>query len=42
MHPEICFISPDETAVQTIERCLASNIHECVVVARVSACHRVG
>jgi hypothetical protein len=31
-HPEICFINPDETAVQTIERCLAGSVYDCVVV----------
>jgi len=31
-HPEICFINPDETAVQTIERCLAGDVYDCVVV----------
>jgi hypothetical protein len=31
-HAEICFINPDETAVQTIERCLAGEAYDCVVV----------
>jgi hypothetical protein len=31
-HPEICFINPDETAVQTIERCLAGSVYDCVVI----------
>ena len=31
-HPEICFIKPDETAVPTIERCLADNVYDCVVI----------
>ena len=31
-HPEICFIKPDETAVPTIERCLADNTYDCVVI----------
>jgi hypothetical protein len=31
-HPEICFIKPDETAVPTIERCLAADIYDCVVI----------
>jgi hypothetical protein len=31
-HPEIYFINPDETAVETIERCLAGNLYDCVVV----------
>jgi hypothetical protein len=31
-HSEVCFINPDETAVQTIERCLTGNVYDCVVV----------
>jgi hypothetical protein len=31
-HPEICFIKPDETAVATIERCLAADVYDCVVI----------
>ena len=31
-HPEICFIKPDETAVPTIERCLAGAVYDCVVI----------
>ena len=31
-HPEICFIKPDETAVSTIERCLAGDVYDCVVI----------
>ena len=31
-HPENCFIKPDETAVPTIERCLAADIYDCVVI----------
>ena len=31
-HAENCFIKPDETAVQTIERCLADNVYDCVVI----------
>jgi hypothetical protein len=31
-HAEVCFIKPDETAVPTIERCLADNIYDCVVI----------
>jgi hypothetical protein len=31
-HPENCFIKPDETAVPTIERCLAGDIYDCVVI----------
>jgi hypothetical protein len=31
-HAENCFITPDETAVPTIERCLADNVYDCVVI----------
>ena len=31
-HPENCFIKPDETAILTIERCLAADIYDCVVI----------
>jgi len=31
-HAENCFIKPDGTAVQTIERCLADNVYDCVVI----------
>jgi hypothetical protein len=31
-HPEICFINPDETAVPTVERCLAGDVYDCVVI----------
>ena len=31
-HPEVCFIKPDATAVPTIERCLADNVYDCVVI----------
>jgi hypothetical protein len=31
-HPEICYIKPDETAIPTIERCLAGDVHDCVVI----------
>ena len=31
-HPENCFIKPDDTAVPTIERCLAADIYDCVVI----------
>ena len=31
-HSEVCFINPDETAVPTIERCLADNVYDCVVI----------
>ena len=31
-HPELCFIKPDETAIPTIERCLAGDVYDCVVI----------
>ena len=31
-HSEICFINPNETAVPTIERFLAGDVYDCVVV----------
>ena len=31
-HAENCFINPDQTAVPTIERCLAGHVYDCVVV----------
>ena len=31
-HPEVCYINPDETAVPTIERHLASAVYDCVVI----------
>jgi hypothetical protein len=31
-HPEVCFINPDETAVPSVERCLASDVYDCVVI----------
>jgi len=31
-HPEACFINPDETAVPTVERCLAGDVYDCVVI----------
>ncbi len=31
-HPENCFISPDETAGSTIDRCLARDVYNCVVI----------
>jgi hypothetical protein len=31
-HPEVCFINPDETAVPTVERCLAGDVYDCVVI----------
>ena len=30
--PEVCFIKPDETAVPTVEHCLAGDVYECVVI----------
>ena len=29
---ENCFINPDETAVPTVERCLADHVYDCVVI----------
>jgi hypothetical protein len=31
-HPAVCFINPDETAGPTVERCLASDLYDCVVI----------
>lgn len=31
-HPEICFIKPDDTAIPSIERCLAGGPFDCVVI----------
>ena len=31
-HPDNCFISPDESAVPTVERCLAGEVYDCVVI----------
>ncbi len=31
-HPEVCYIKPDETAIPTVERCLASAAYDCVVI----------
>jgi hypothetical protein len=31
-HPEVCFIKPDESAASAVERCLAENVYDCVVV----------
>jgi hypothetical protein len=31
-HPEVCYINPDDTAVPTVERCLASGVYDCVVI----------
>ena len=31
-HAQNCFINPDETAVPTVERCLADHVYECVVI----------
>ena len=30
--PEVCFIKPDESAARAIERCLADEVYDCVVV----------
>ena len=30
--PENCYISPDESAVPTVERCLADDVYDCVVI----------
>jgi hypothetical protein len=30
--PEVCFINPDDTAVPTVERCLAGDLYDCVVI----------
>ena len=29
---EVCFIKPDETAVPTIERYVADNVYDCIVI----------
>jgi hypothetical protein len=31
-HAQNCFINPDETAVGTVERCLAGQVYDCVVI----------
>lgn len=31
-HGEVCFINPDETAVPIVERCLAGDVYDCVVI----------
>ena len=31
-HGQNCFIKPDETAVPTVERCLADHAYDCVVI----------
>src|SRR5215470_20193551 len=31
-HGQNCFIKPDETAVATVERCVAGHVYDCVVV----------
>ena len=31
-HAQNCFINPDETAVPTVERCLADHVYDCVVI----------
>src|SRR5262249_12643965 len=41
-HAENCFIKPDETAVPTIERCLADNVYDCVVIGAGVRLHRAG
>ena len=30
--PEVCFINPDDTAVPTVERYLAGDLYDCVVI----------
>lgn len=31
-HSEVCYINPDATAVPTLERCLAGEVYDCVVI----------
>jgi hypothetical protein len=31
-HSEVCFINPDDTAVPTVQRCLAGDVYDCVVI----------
>ena len=31
-HAQNCFINPDETAIATVERCLADHVYDCVVI----------
>ena len=31
-HAQNCFITPDKTAVPTVERCLAGHVYDCVVI----------
>jgi len=31
-HAQNCFINPDETAVPAVERCLAGQVYDCVVI----------
>ena len=31
-HAQNCFINPDETAVPTVESCLADHVYDCVVI----------
>lgn len=31
-HAEVCFINPDQTAVPTVERCLAGDVYDCAVI----------
>ena len=30
--PEVCFINPDDTAVPTVERYLAGDLYDCIVI----------
>ena len=34
-HAQNCFINPDETAVPSVERCVADHVYDCVVIAAV-------
>jgi hypothetical protein len=31
-HADVCFIKPDESAVPTVERCLAGDVYDCIVI----------
>ena len=31
-HPEVCYITSEETAIPTVERCLAGAAYDCVVI----------
>jgi len=31
-HPEVCYLKPDESEVSTLERCLAADAYDCVVI----------